>query len=294
MEIDKYLEYGKELLMPAFLRPIALKRWFKRNTGRELHLNPPVTLCDKLNWIKLYGVTDEMTRLTDKYLVQDWIKKKIGEKYLIPLLGVYDRFKDIDFAALPSKFVLKTNHASDTNIIVRDKSRFDIKAAEKKVNRWMARDHSFVFGYQMQYHKIKRKIIIEEYIENSGHVLYDYKFHCFDGKPLCCGDIERGDGEVRQAFFDMEWNYLPYRTGTYPTFDELPPKPKNYEEMVEVATILCKGFPYVRVDLYHLDDGSIKFGEMTFTPSSGHFTWYPEGTDEELGKLVTLRSDGAY
>lgn len=282
------LNYFADYLTPVHLRPLALKKWFKKRTGRTLQLDPPVTWCDKINWIKLNGITDEMTLLSDKYLVRDWIREKIGVEYLIPLLGVWDRFEDIDFDSLPESFVLKTNHACKTNVIVTDKSVFDKKTAARDFRRWMMFDFSFRIGFQMQYHNIRRKIIAEEFMRNNGKDLIDYKFHCFDGIPVSCEYIGGRSGETRLAFFDMDWKLLPYRTATYPLYEDLPEKPQNYEKMIDLAKTLSKGFPYVRVDLYHLDNGDIKFGEMTFTPSSGQCTWVPDGTDEMLGKLIHL------
>ena len=280
------LSYYGEALTPVPLRPLALKRWFRKCNGRELHLDPPKTWCDKINWIKLFGITPEMKTLSDKYAVRDWIRTRIGEEYLIPLLGVWDRFEDIDFEVLPDRFVLKTNHACNTNMIVLDKSAFDKKAAAKEFRRWMMFDFAFRFGFQMQYYGIKRKIIAEEFVDNNGSDLMDYKFHCFNGDPVCCEYIGGRSGKARLAFFDKDWKLLPYRTATYPVYEVLPEKPSNYEKMTELAAELSKGFPYVRVDLYHLNDGSIKFGEMTFTPSSGQCTWIPEGTDEMLGEMI--------
>ena len=284
----KKLSYWKERFTPAFLRPVVLKAWFHKCNGRTLNLDPPVTWCDKINWIKLYGVTDDMVRLSDKYLVRDWVREKLGEDKLIPLIGVWDRFEDIDFSSFPDRFVLKANHASKTNIVVKDKGKFDIGEAREKFKKWMGFDFAFRFGFQMQYSPIRRRIIAEEYIENNGNDLMDYKFHCFNGEPLCCELIGGRAGDTRLAFFDREWNLLPYRTDAYPLYEEIPEKPDNYGELVSAAEILSKGFPYVRVDLYRLDNGSIKFGEMTFTPSSGQCTWIPEGTDEMLGKLIEL------
>ena len=218
----------------------------------------------------------------------NWIKEKIGEEYLIPLIGVYDSFEEIDFSSFPERFVLKTNHACNNTIVVKYRSLFDKKYAAEKFKEWLSYDFAFRFGYQMQYHPIKRKIIAEEFIENGGDDLFDYKFYCFDGKPLFCKLIGGRAKDPRLGMFDMEWNPLPYHETVHPLFDEMPDKPARYDRLVEIAGILCQGFPFVRVDLYHLDDGSIKFGEMTFTPGSGQSTWLPEGTDEMLGAMIPI------
>lgn len=287
-KLIRKISYYHELLMPSFLIPSDLKRWFKKCNGRTLDLENPTTWCDKINWIKLYGRTPLMTQLSDKYAVREWIKEKIGEKYLIGLLGAWYSFDEIDFTKLPDRFVLKANHASKTNIIVTDKSKLDLDDARKKFKEWMSYNFAYRFGYQLQYKDIKRKIIAEEFIENGGNDLFDYKFHCFNGKPVFVEIIGGRLGESRLAFFDMDWKLVPYRTNAYPLYEVLPERPIAFDEMKRVAEVLCEGFPYVRVDLYMLDDGQVKFGEMTFTPSSGQCTWIPEGTDEMLGKMIPL------
>ncbi|MCR4744606.1 MAG: glycosyltransferase [Lachnospiraceae bacterium] len=270
--------------------PAALKKWYKKITGRTLNLDDPKTYDEKIQWLKLYDKNPLKTTLSDKYAVRDWVRDTIGEEYLIPLLGAWDRFDEIDFSALPRRFVLKANHASGWNIIVRSKKNLNIRAARRKFNRWMSTDFALIEGFELQYRDIKRKIIAEEFIENGGNNLFDYKYHCFNGKPEFIEYIgDRLSGQPRLMFLGLDWTPEIFTDGTYPLYDEVPPRPDCLEEMNELASKLCKGFPYVRVDLYAMDDGSVKFGEMTFTPGSGkHGGWTPQEYERILGDMIVL------
>ena len=270
--------------------PAALKKWFKHETGRELNLEDPHTFDEKIQWMKLYDSTEEKAALSDKYAVREWVKERIGEEYLIPLLGVWDHFDDIDFNALPDKFVLKTNHGSTWNIIVNDKSKLNISSARRKMNRWMDTDFAFVEGLQLHYSLIKRKIIAEKFIDNNGNNLFDYKVHCFHGKPTCIEYIGDRSYSAREVYMDTEWKPFPYNDGVFPLYEELPPAPPCLDKLIELSKKLSKDFYYVRCDFYVLDNGDIKFGEMTFTPGSGKYTWHPDPIkgDEYMGSLFEL------
>ena len=287
--LRKKLAYWHESLVPPFLYPFALKRWYKKCTGRELDLKNPKTFCEKINWIKLYGVTPEMTRLSDKLLVRDFVREKIGEQYLVPLLGAWDKFDDIDFASLPDKFALKTNHGSATNIIVEDKKKLDMKDAKEKFDFWMSINFAFQFGYQLQYRDIKRKIIAEEFIENGGNDLFDYKIHCFKGKSEYVEYIGGRRSSAREIYLDTKWNPVDFYDAVFPRYEKVPEKPVCLDRMLELAEKLSEGWNYVRVDFYLLDNGDIKFGEMTFTPGSGQYTWNPPEADLMMGEKIELR-----
>ncbi|MCR4909450.1 MAG: glycosyl transferase [Lachnospiraceae bacterium] len=288
MKLKYWLGYYHERLMPPFLYPLALKNWFKKCTGRKLNLKNPVTFDDKINWVKLYGLMPEMTTLSDKYAVRSWVAEKIGEKYLVPLLGVWNRFEEIDFDALPERFVLKTNNGSETNIIVTDKAGFDKAAAAKKFRAWLKMNFAFKFGYQLQYRDIPPKIIAEEYIDNGGNNLYDYKVHCFSGVPKYIEYIGDRHTSPHEIYMDTKWNKQDFYDAVFPQYPEIPPKPERLDELLSLAETLSQGFPYVRTDFYILNSGEIKFGEMTFTPGSGQYTWQPESADIEVGKLMKI------
>lgn len=266
--------------------PKILKQWYKKRTGKNLNLGNPKTFNEKIQWLKLYDNSPLKTKLADKYLVREWIEEQIGSKYLIPLLGVWNNFDEIDFDKLPEKFVLKANHGSHWNIIVKDKSKLDKSKAKKKFDKWMARDYAFKAGLELQYKGIKPKIIAEKFIEDTNGELNDYKIMCFNGEPkfvwVDCGRYSNHTKNI----YDLDWNLQPFKM-TYPISKTPIARPENLDKMIELAKILCKDFAFVRVDFYNVD-GKIYFGEMTFTSMSGTDKFEPEKYDLELGNMLTL------
>lgn len=267
-----------------------LNEWWKEYGESHNEIDSPQTFNEKIQWLKFYDSTPIKTRLADKYLVRNWVKEQVGEKYLIDLLGVYDRFEEIDFDILPNQFVLKANHGSGMNIIVRDKHQFNKRYVQRETDRWM----DTVFGYEgmeIHYFNIPRKIMIEKYIEQVDGKLFDYKIHCFNGKPeyiQIIGDRDLRTHAAYEAFFDLDWNMMDFHY-TYPIYKRKIARPGRLDELLRIAGILCKGFKYVRVDLYIIDE-SIKFGEMTFTPANGNDRWNPPEADYRLGRLINLES----
>ena len=271
-----------------------LKKWYERADGKVLDLDNPQTFDEKIQWLKLYDSIPLKSRLADKYSVRDWVKEKIGEKYLIPLLGVYDKFDDIDFAKLPNRFVIKCTHGSGYNIIVKDKATFDSTEAKSKINKWLGENFAFKNGCELHYCAIKPKIIIEKYIENTDGDLYDYKFWCFNGKVKYIQFLsERNLGGMKMAFYDTKWRKQTFVSDYhYPLDTKNREKPDNLRKMIKLAEKLSRGFYYVRVDFYRLDDNTICFGEMTFTPASGRMFWSDEKINHDLGKLIKLPKAG--
>jgi hypothetical protein len=266
--------------------PVALKDWYFEMTGEVLNLENPKTFNEKIQWLKLYDSTPLKTKLADKYLVREWIKEKIGEEYLIPLLGVWDKFEEIDFDSLPEQFVLKCNHGSGYNIIVKDKSKLNLEDAKRRINKWMTEDYAFKTGFELHYSDIPRKIIAEKYLENAGGDLQDYKFLCFDGEPKYVWVDKDRYTEHKRNLYDLEWNLLTNKIGKFKNFPSCE-EPKNYNKMLEFAKLLSKNFPVVRVDFYE-HDNKLYFGEMTFTTSSGTERIEPKEFAFKLGDMIKL------
>lgn len=236
--------------------------------GKPLHLDNPKTMNEKLQWLKLYNRKPEYTKMVDKVKAKDYVSELIGEKYIVPTLGVWNHFDEIDFEKLPNQFVLKTNHSGGSTgvVICKDKNSFDKVSARKKLEKSLKKDISRSL-VEWPYRNIERKILAEEYL---GDELTDYKFYCFDGEAdVVLNCVERKTGSPKFYFFDKEWNLrrLNKRGKEAPEGFTLP-KPEGMDKMFEIASRLSEGLPYARVDLYNVK-GKIYFSEITFFPSSG-------------------------
>lgn len=267
---------------------VFLKKLYRICMERELDLENPKTYTEKLQWLKLYDHRLEYTKMVDKYAVKQHIAKKIGPQYVVPLLGVWDRVEEIDFDVLPNRFVLKTTHDSGSYVVCKDKNKFDIPAARKRMAKALKRKY-YEHNREWPYKNVVPRIIAEAYMEDSQFgELRDYKFFTFGGVPKVLYIAQgRGKGEPTVAdFFDMEFNHLNF------TIDHemaaIPPeKPKCFEEMKHLAAMLSEGTPQLRVDFYEVD-GRVYFGEMTFFHCSGMEAFHPEKWDRIFGDWVIL------
>ena len=282
-------KYGRKLPDKLFL-----SLYYRLKIGRKLNWQNPKSFNEKIQWLKLYNRIPEYTKYVDKYKVREYIAKTIGEKYLIPLLGVWDNPDEIDFNRLPNQFVLKCNHNSGGLCVCKDKSSFDIEEAKAKLRKSLKMDYYLKFR-EWPYKDVPRKIIAEKYMVDNTELssLRDYKFMCFDGKVKCsfvCSDRNTKKG-LHVTFFDTDWNVLPFERH-YPARKDGLPKPKNYDEMVILAEKLSNSIPFVRVDFYEIN-GKVYFGELTFYPGSGFEEFTPYSADEWLGSFIKLpiRSD---
>jgi len=263
---------------------------------KPLHLNPPLTLNEKQQWLKIHDHSTEYSRMVDKLQVRDYISEKVGSDIQIPLLGVWDRAEDIDFEALPEQFVLKCTHDSGSFIICTDKNSFDKEAAVKKLNKAVKRDF-YVSKREWPYKGLKGKIIAEKYMEDemedgspSGKPLSDYKIFCFNGEPHLVLTIRGGhldESQVMRRFYDEKWNLLPVGLRGKAPVSVPEEKPEQLEEMLQLAARLSEGIPFLRVDFYIIN-GKVYFGELTFFHMSGceHFT--PEEYDRKFGDMLKL------
>jgi hypothetical protein len=269
-----------------------LKLQFLLRTGSTLNLENPLTFTEKLQWLKIYDRKPEYTRMADKYAAREFISEKIGAEYLIPLLGVWDKFDNIDFDALPDQFVLKTNHDSNCTIICTDKNKFNIKQTRKKIEKHLNQNY-YYGGREWVYKDIKPRIIAEKYmVDESGTELKDYKVFCFNGEPkIIQVDFNRFTGHKRNLY-STQWEYQKFTYGykTYP--DIIIKKPESLDKLLELAGILSAGIPQVRVDFYIIHNG-IYFGEMTFYTADGYLSFAPREWNNIFGSWITLpKKDG--
>lgn len=250
------------------------------------NFNSPQIFNEKLQWLKLYDRRPEYTKMVDKYAVKLYIAEVIGEEYVIPTLGVWDRFEDIDFNKLPDRFVLKCTHDSHSVIICKDKAKLDIESARQKLTSSLSRNF-FYYGREWPYKNVPPRIIAEKYMEDAKvRELRDYKIYTFNGKAkFCMINTDRGT-DTRADYFDESYNWLDFTWG-YSHADVKPEKPANYEKMFELAEKLAKGTATLRVDFYEVN-AQVYFGELTFFDASGFDKIIPESYDLKFGSWIKL------
>lgn len=268
----KYYAAIKEYFMGrlALISPETVSKIrYKNNFGRPLNLGNPTEFNEKLQWLKLKKYQDDplVIQCADKVRVREYIEQCGCGDILIECIGIYDEPEQIPWEHLPEKFVLKCNHGAGYNVVCTDKSAMDIEKTKKQLKKWLKDDYSLTYA-EMHYHKIAKKIICEKYIQPEDGVLPDdYKVYCFDGEAYCtmlCKEREQEEN-CKYYFFDKEWNFKPWDKSTSEFTNVQIEKPKQFEKMLSYAEKISKGFPFVRVDLYVMED-RIYFGEMTFTP----------------------------
>lgn len=281
-------------LNKAGIKTLSDKRYIKVlyriKLNKKLNLDNPVTFNEKLQWLKLHDRKDAYTTMVDKYEAKKYVANIIGEEYIIPTIGVYDRFDDIDFDKLPDQFVIKCTHDSGGLIICKDKTKLDKKNARRKINKSLRRNYYYP-GREWPYKNVKPRIIIEKYIEDrDSKTVRDYKFFCFNGEPKILY-VSEGSHTANQriAFFDMQYNQLPIKRTDYKDYDRLPPKPKNFSKMKRFSAVLSNEIPHLRVDWYDIN-GKLFFGELTFYTQTGMIPFEDEKWDKKLGDYIDIKT----
>ena len=284
-----HLRFEKRNLLNWIPDRTYIRYLFFLRMGKHLNLKDPKTYSEKLQWLKLYDRKPVYPEMVDKYAVKEYVKGIIGEEYIVPTYGVWDRFEDIDFDKLPESFVLKCTHDSGGLVIVRDKSEFDKNKAKQKINTCLKKNY-YWHGREWPYKNVKPRIIAEKYLEDkSDQELRDYKFFAFDGKVkalFIATDRADSSTETKFDFFDENFKHLPFTNG-HPNAKEIPHKPKNFETLKMLAGKLSEGIPQLRVDFYEAD-GKVYFGEMTFFHWSGMTPFVPEEWDYTFGSWIDL------
>ena len=257
--------------------------------GKWLNLKNPRTFNEKLQWLKLNDRNELYPKLVDKFVVKDYVAKIIGTEFIIPTIGVWDRFDDIDFDQLPDQFVLKCTHDSGGLVICTNKSKLDMQSAKTKIERSL-RSNYFYQGREWPYKTVQPRIIAEKYlVDESGYELKDYKFFCFDGVPkimFIASDRQVEGEDTKFDFYDMNFEHLPFTNG-HPNANRVINKPKSFDKMKQLAALVSVGIPQARIDFYDIN-GDIYFGEITLFHWSGMVAFEPEEWDYKLGELISL------
>lgn len=263
------------------------KFYYRIVLHKNLNIDNPQTFNEKIQWLKLYHYpySTLVINCADKYAVREYIiKKGYGEK-MVPIYGVWDHAEDIDWEILPDSFVLKCNHGCAYNIVVSEKNKVDRKAAIKQLNSWLREDFG-AFNIEIHYSGIKHhRIICEEYL---GESITDYKFFCFNGEPryiYVSNDLIH-DRQAQIGFFYLEGEKMPLQRDDYSDIPEIE-LPSFFDEMKKAAKVLCKDFPFVRVDFF-VTNKTWYFAELTFTPGAGMMPFNPEKYDLIFGEKLDI------
>jgi hypothetical protein len=261
-----------------------LKYRYKLETGFDLEIDNPKTFNEKLQWLKLNGYKPGYTKYTDKAQFKDYIKRRYGEKYVIPTIGEWERYDDIDFEALPDRFVLKCTHDSGSIVLVNGQQNLDHSFAHDRLDGALAIDYYWL-GREWTYRNAERRIIAEQFVQDDYGELRDYKVFCFNGKArLVQVDLDRYTRH-RRNIYDLDWNYLPLSI-LYPTAPEANvEKPVCFDEMIAIAEELSENIIHVRVDFYAIGKHPV-VGEMTFFHGGGYERFKPNDWNYKMGEYI--------
>lgn len=266
-----------------------LKKKYYLSMGKELDLDNPKTYNEKLQWLKLNDRKNIYTVMADKYEAKQFISDIVGEEYVIPTIGIYDKFEDINFDELPDQFVMKCTHDSGGIVICKNKSELDIDKVRKRINKNLRRKY-YYSGREWAYKNIRPRIIIEKYM---GDDLTDYRFYCFNGEVKYIYryiNESKSDNSKPEPthcnIYDKDWVLQDFHQAYLPSTKKYLP-PKNLKKMISFSEKLSKGCPFIRVDFYEID-GALYLGELTFYPGGGFSKFHPDKWDKKLGDLLDL------
>lgn len=280
-----------------FSDKVYLSLRYRCQMGHWIDWKHPKTFTEKLQWLKIYDYKPEYTQMVDKLAAKDYVAARIGEKYIIPTLGVWDKVEEIDWDALPDQFVLKTTHGGGSCgvVVCTDKSQLDKEKAIKKLETSMQTNAGETYR-ERPYLNVPRKILAEKFIAErklstslQHNELPDYKFFCFNGEPKFLYVSDSPNHEL--AFLNTDWTLAPFGRKDYKPLQNIPPKPENLDEMLDIARRLSHGKAHIRVDLYNVG-GHVYFGELTFYTGAGLIPFTPEEYDKVLGDMLKLPTGG--
>lgn len=293
--IKKFVKRNRESVfkMITFLRFIPdkyyLKVLYRIKTGKKLSLDNPQTFNEKLQWLKLNDRQPVYKIMVDKYEVKRYVADKIGEKYIIPTIGVWNHFEDIDFEMLPERFVLKCTHDSGGLILCEDKSTLDLKKAKKKITRSLHNNYYYIFR-EWPYKNVQPRIIVEEYMSDGSNIVpKDYKVYCFNGEPkyiVVFHNRFNNEKILSETVYDINWIPQDFSFDAhFAVSNIIEDKPVCLDELLNASRVLCHRIPQVRIDFYIIKQ-QIYFGEITLYTASGLQKMIPEEMDAVIGGML--------
>jgi hypothetical protein len=278
MNLSKYIKSDK----------LFLKGFYYFGMKQSLDFKNPKNYTQKIQVLKLLNNNKDYGILVDKFRVRKTIKEKIGEDYLIPLLGVWDSFDNIDFDGLPEQFVLKTTHDSGNVFICTDKEKFDKSYAKKKLTHALKANY-FYKSREYPYKYAEPRIIAEKYMHDECQIeLNDYKFFCFDGSPELFQIVNNKGVSSSKTYYDSDLNEIPLfgvkHGGNIKIYSSI------INKMFKIAKKLSAGLKHIRIDLYYINE-RIYFGEYTFHHSGGIIKDIDPEWNKKIGRFIEFSNN---
>lgn len=287
ISIKRSLMLLKSLLLSLLSDKAYINHVYRRKKKKAPNFKDPISLNDKIQWLKLYNRNPLLPTLADKYAVREYVRTKIGEEALINLIGVYQSVDEIDFSKLPDQFILKATHGSGWVIICRSKADLNIAEVKRKLAKWLKTNY-YWFGREWAYKHIKPRIVCETLLQDEkGNCPEDYKIYCFHGEPALLHITYDRFLDPKTDFYDMNWTKIPLAT-CYPNSSLEPARPDNFDDLKDIARKLSADLPFARIDLYNVDN-KVYFGEITLYPVNGFMEFDPPSYDLELGQRLNLK-----
>lgn len=267
-----------------------LRNFFEAMLGYKLNLEAPATLCEKLQWLKLYYHDPLYTTMVDKYAVKKYVGELIGKEYVIPALGVWDSFDEIDIDSLPDQFVLKWTNDSGSLVVIEDKAKFDRDMVKARSEENIGQNY-FYYSREWPYKNVKPRIIAEPYIDSLGKAdSIEYKVTCFNGRVgfvTICQGIPHSTFDVRtNDSYTVDFEHMPWYS-YYKNSEHEFKRPEFWDDLIALSERLALEIPYLRVDWYAID-GRLYFGEATFYTWGGFIEFTPPEWDLKLGECLRL------
>ena len=278
-------------LIKVFSKKSFISGQYKYITHHKLNWKDPKRYTEKLQILRLYQYPkNELVRkCSDREAVREFVKEKGFADNLIPIYGVFKKFEDIDFSKLPNQFVMKCTHACAFNYICFNKDDINYKKLKKKFNKWLKTNYGKK-TVELHYSKIKPQIIIEKLLLENNYLPVEYKIHCFNGKARYMYVVTNRNKDIRYNNYYIDWKQFDgAQFNGWKKSDEQLNKPECWDKMVKMAEELSKPFPFVRVDLYCIEN-KIYFSEMTFTPAKGTLIFDDDRADYEISDWLEINS----
>lgn len=263
------------------------KIYYEYYHNAKLNLEDPSKYVEKLQWLKVHFHPPILNQLVDKFAVRAYVREKIGEEYLNELFQVCSDFGEINFESLPDSFVVKGTHGSNMHMIVKDKRKLNKRKLQFNIIKWKRKNLYYNSGQEWAYKNVEPRIVIEKYMEDKNGELLDFKLFSFNGQVKFVQVHKWFEGDKCIAHYDTEWNKLEVLSQDMRDYPGEIKKPKNFKKMTELASVLSEKLPFVRVDLYDVDD-KIYFGELTFYPSDARKNFFPERFNQKVADYIDL------